>query len=532
VSGLPQQSQTPRFSLFSRLTACALGLVLAVAAALFFAVAWRMLAYPHEVIVTEGAIGLAVRSLTDGLGLYDPARWQEAPFVIIHYTPLYYLITAAWVMVTGGGLFAGRWISILATTGAAMVAGHLVRKETGRVGLGLMASALWLSFYQVVFWGTTQRVDALGTFFEALGLLVFAAGRRRGRTGYLALPFLVAAWGTKQVMIVALVAATLDLALEDKRQGRSIFRGRAVRFAGAGFGALAALFAGLLIFSGGGFWTATVMGTVSAAADPPWVIFSNAELFFGSPWNMVVFMMASIFATLGFSRRPGQESKPAAWSPFRLLGLYLWLGLALAIATDANLPRFFPPMLAMAMLVPLGLHHIAVRPRLRAACMAILVFTGSLHLVYEMRSLVRERIVTLEDQNQRLLFAAAATRHAPGGGPVLAQDAGMLISAGLPVTMADPYVFSILAGNDAWRPDILVDGIQRQRYETIILNRPAEDLNPDEWTTLWIAPARDELLQHYRLAETVTIDQEWRFLEPTRYYYVPREEVTAANPHP
>ncbi|TDI46144.1 MAG: hypothetical protein E2P00_02615, partial [Acidobacteria bacterium] len=94
MSGLPQQSQTPRFSLVSRLTACVLGLVLAVAAALFFAVAWRMLAYPHEVIVTEGAIGLAVRSLTDGLGLYDPARWQEAPFVIIHYTPLYYLITA------------------------------------------------------------------------------------------------------------------------------------------------------------------------------------------------------------------------------------------------------------------------------------------------------------------------------------------------------------------------------------------------------------------------------------------------------
>lgn len=532
MSGLPQQRQATGFPMVSRLTALVLGLVLTTAAGLFFAVAWRMLAYPHEVIVTEGAIGLAVRSLVDGLGLYDPARWQEAPFVIIHYTPLYYLFTAAWVMLTGGGLFAGRWISILATTGTAMVAGHLVRKETGRVGLGLMASALWLSFYQVVFWGTTQRVDALGTFFEALGLLVFVGARRRGRTGYLALPLLLAAWGTKQVMIVALVAATLDLALEDRRQGRSLFRGRAVRFAGAGFGALATLFAGLVIFSGGGFWTAAVRGTVSAAADPPWVIFSNAELFFGSPWNMAVFMMASGFAILGFSRHGPRESQPAAWSPFPLLGLYLWLGLALAIATDANLPRFFPPLLAMAMLVPLGLHHVAGRPRLRAACMAVLVFTGGLHLVYEMRSLVRERIMTLNEQNQRLLFATAASRHAPAGAPVLAQDAGMLISAGLPVAMADPYVFSILAGNDAWRPDILVDGIRRHRYEAVILNRPAEDLDPDEWTTLWIAPAKDDLLQHYRLAETLTISQEWRFLEPTRYYYVPREEGAAAEPRP
>jgi len=525
-------SKGPGVPLAGRLAALGLGLVLAVSAALFFAVAWRMLAYPHEVIVTEGAIGLAVRSLTDGLGLYDPARWQEAPFVIIHYTPLYYLLTAAWTMVTGGGLFAGRWISILATTGTAMVAGHLVRKETGRVGLGLMASALWLSFYQVVFWGTTQRVDALGTFFEAVGLLVFVGARRQGKTGYLALPLLVAAWSTKQVMIVALVAATLDLARQDWRQGRSLFTGRAVRFAGTGFGALAAIFAGLVMVSGGGFWTAAVMGTVSTAADPPWVIFSNAELFFGSPWNMIVFMMASGFAVLGFSRRPAQETQPAAWSPFWLLGLYLWLGLALAIATDANLPRFFPPMLAMAMLVPLGLRHIAARPQLRAACLAVLVFTGSLHLVYEMRSLVRERILTLNEQNQRLLFATAAARHASGGGPVLAQDAGMLLSAGLPVTMADPYVFSILAGNDAWRPDILVDGIRRQQYETVILNRPAEDLDPDEWTTLWIAPAKKELMEHYRLAETLTIDQQWRFLEPTRYYYVRREEGAAAEPRP
>ena len=109
----------------------ALGLVMAAGVALYVVVAWKMLTYPHEVIVTETAIGLAVRSLLEGTGLYAPARWLEEPFVIIHYTPLYYLVTAAWSMLLGGGLFAGRWVSILATAGAGLVAGHLVRRETG-----------------------------------------------------------------------------------------------------------------------------------------------------------------------------------------------------------------------------------------------------------------------------------------------------------------------------------------------------------------------------------------------------------------
>jgi hypothetical protein len=505
------------------------------------------------VIVTEAAIGLAVQSLVNGLGLYDAARWLEEPFVIIHYTPLYYLITAGWVKLFGGGLYAGRWISILATTGTAMVAGHLVRKETGSLPVGLAASAIWLSFYQVVFWGTTQRVDALGTFFEAIGIMAFVLARRKGRTGFGALPWFVAAWATKQVMVVAITAATLDLLMDDRRHGRPLLSGQAMRFAALGGGALVALFAGLTLFTSGNFWTAAVDGTISGHADTPWVIFSNAELFFGSPWNMVTFMGASLLTGFGLAGRlrreapaagsgiphlsgvmdapqpaggasaPAGSRRPFGWSPFFFLGLYLWLGLALAIATDANLPRFFPPMLAMALILPLGLQRLRRRPELAAALMAVLVFTGGFHLLYEMRSLVRERVLTLNDSNDRLRFAATAARLAPGGGPALAQDAGMLVSAGLPVIMGDPYVFSILAGNDAWRPDLLVEGVRSGRYDLVVLNRPAEELDPNEWTTRWIAPAKNDLLQRYRLAETLTIDQEWRFLEPTRYYYVPRD---------
>jgi hypothetical protein len=536
-------------NLSGRLLSFAFGLALAVGVGLFVAVSAGMLSYPHEVIVTEGAIGLAVQSLLDGVPLYEAARWEEPPFVIIHYTPLYYLVTAAWTWLSGAGLYGGRLISILSTACTALLAGWIVRRQTGRLGPALMAGALWLSFYQVVFWGTTQRVDALGTFFEATAILFYLGARRRGHAPYGSLPFFVAAWATKQVMIVGLAAATVDLFFTNRRTAR--------RFAAAGFGAIIVLYGALMLWTGGDIWTATVLGTVSGDADPPWVIFSNAELFFGSPWNMLIFIVASWGAALGIRRwagasRPspdtrnvpaesgrtsvvepaagGRRTVAASFSPYLFLGLYLWLGLAVAIATDANLPRFFPPMLAMAILTALLVAQSRRAPRLRVALLSALLFTVSAHTLYEMRSLVRERILTLKEDNERLLLAAAVKRHTPGAGPVLAQDVGMVLSAGRPVVLADPYVFSILAGNSAWAPDSLVTGINQQRFDAVVLNRPVQDLNDWEWTTLWISPAREALQEHYRLAEVATCSQQWRFLEPERYIYVPAAPHAAETP--
>jgi hypothetical protein len=521
---------------------------LAAGVALFLDVAVKTLFYPHEVIVSEGAVGLAVQSIREGVPLYDPVRWTAEPFVIVHYTPLYYLTTALVGKILGPSnttlglfFFEGRLVSILATLATALVAGLIARRATGRIGPALVAGGLWLSFYQVVFWGTTQRVDALGILFEAIGVLVFswtkvggrgalataATSGRRAAMEVAAVPWFVAAWATKQVMIAGLVAAVVALFLQYG------FR-RAARFALCGFGAIAVIAGSLMAASDGAFWTATVLGTVSSKADTPWVIFSNAELFFGSPWNMAMLTAATWAAWVGGAhawRRRGTaaagngeagEGGPVA-SLSLFLGLYLWIGLLLAIATDANLPRFFPPMLAMALLVALLLERGRCAPRLAMGLLVVLVLTGASHGLYEMRSLVRERIFNLHDDNQRLLFARALDRYIKPGDSVLAQDVGMAISAIAKPVVADPYVFSILAGNGTWRPEILDPGIRERRYAAVVLNHPLESLDPGEWTTLWIAPEKAAIMKNYRLAETVTIDQEWRFLEPTRYIYVPRE---------
>ena len=480
--------------------------LLSVFVVVFAAVAWKTLGYPHEVVVSEGAVRLAVESWREGRPLWDPARITTPPYVIAHYTPLYYVLTAAFQTVLGTGFLAGRAVSVLSILATAATAGVLVRRLTGRVAPGLVAAALWLSFYPIVFWGTTHRVDAPGIFFEAVGISVYVLAQRARRPGYGAIPWLVAAWATKQVLVVGLLAILFHRLADRERGGP---RDAAV-WAVAGLGPILVLFAFWTWWSGGGFWTATVLGTVSRHADAPWVIVSNGERFFGSPWNTGTFLAAAA----------------AAWfTPHRrFLGIYLALGLVLAIALDANFPRFFPPMLAAAILIPLLVEDLRGHARAHLFVVASLLFLGVAHLGWELRPLVGERVIRLTDHNPRLAAAAEVAACTTGKRPILAQDVGMLLSANRPVTLADPLVTSILVGNGAWDPEVLARGLRDGEFEAVILNRPVESLNDAEWTTMWISgPARRAVAERYCLARTLEIDGRWVFLEPMRYVYVPRD---------
>lgn len=474
--------------------------LLAAGLAVFLAVAVSMLLYPHELVVSEAAVGIAARSLADGTAPYTQARFAAPPYSILHYTPLYYLLVAPVMAATGAAFAAGRAVSIVFTLATAGAACAIARRLTGSSRAGLAAALVWLSFYQVAFWGTAQRVDAPGIFFEAIGLLAAVRARDAGRTPWWSIPWFLLAWGVKQIMIVGLVAVAADLALRDRKRGAA--------FAAAGIGAIAVAAAALELSSGGSFHRAVVLGTVSANADPPWVILSNAELFFASPWNMLVFVLAAAGAIVARER---------------LLGIALGFGLAFAIATDANFPRFYSPMLAMAVLLPVLLARLDGRPALARGVLAALILFGASHLAYEMRPLVRERIVSARPGNERLALAASIAATTAPDARILAQDTGMIVSAGRRVEIADPLVMSILAANGAWDPRLLAGDVRAGRFAAIVLNRPLESVDDREWTTLWIAPLRADVAARYRLAGTLHCGQEWRFLEPDRYVYVPRD---------
>jgi hypothetical protein len=206
----------------------------------------------------------------------------------------------------------------------------------------------------------------------------------------------------------------------------------------------------------------------------------------------------------------------------RLLGIYLALGLALAVGTQGSFPPFFSPLAAMAILVAALLCDAASRPRLRVALLGALVSFGTIHLLVEMRSLVRERIAGLRPDGPRLAVASALASMTSPEGTILAQDAGLVLSARRAPGIADPLVLSTLAENGAWDPARLAPGIREGRYDAIVLDRPLEAITGRERETRWVAPLKDEIARAYRLVDVLRFDAAWHFLEPERYVYRPK----------
>jgi hypothetical protein len=484
----------------------AFGVLLVAGGLLFIAVAVRMITYPQEVVITEGAIREAVCRLALGHNIYDISNLQHPPFLVAQYPPLFYLVTGALVRLFGESFWPGRLVSSFSSLATALILGLVVRRKSGSRPFGVAAALVYLSFYHVVMWGTTHRVDSLGVLLSVGGVALYERAREAGPGRarlWIAAVLFAGALLTKQVLVAGAAAVTIDLLIERRW-------GRAAGLAAAILVPFGAVFLALDLAAGGGFRTMTVLGTVSAAADPPWTIFLNAGTFFGS-----AFILATLVVCLFLLLRNG---RPDIW------GLMVLFGLPWAIVTDANIPRFMEPLAAMAVVLCVGLAVLRRRESAEyAIAMVLLVFALAVSFLYEERvTIVRERLMNLHAGNSRDRFAEVLARHSTPGGAVLAQDLGVVLGAGRRVYLNDPYVFSMLRGNGAWEPDDLVEGARRRRFEAIVLNRPVESLRPDEWTTLWIHPAADAIKENYVLAETLTSAESYRFYEPTRYFYVPR----------
>ena len=466
--------------------------VLGAGALLFAAVAWTMLFYRNEVVATEGSVALGVQSVIDGVPIYSGERFATEPFVVIHDTPLYYLIVAPLASLTQEPFLAGRLVSILFTLGTAIAVGTIAAHRAKARGPGVAAALLWLSFYQVVFWGTALGVDATAIFFEVVGLALALRVRERDRVPWESLPLFVLAWAAKPLMVAGLVAVVLDLLARRRRDG--------LRYTAASAAGLGAAFAVLAMGTDGAFVRAVMKGTT-------WVAFS-LELF-RSPWHILLLLLAAGSVWL---RRD------------RIMGLYLVIAVVLAVAAGGVLPRLVPALAAMAILVPSLLDELATRPRLRTATIAALVLVGAVHLAYEMLPLVAERITGLRFDGPRLAVASALASITTPESTVLAQDVGMVLSARRKPGVADPLVLSALASRDAWDPAVLAPNIHERRYDAIVLDQPLESIDGRDKRTLWIAPLRDEIARAYELADVYTFDATWRFLEPTRYVYLPKRD--------
>ena len=132
------------------------------------------------------------------------------PAIVYHYTPVYHAVTWAASHAVGADMLTtGRWISLVCTLLAALLAGMVARQAcradgpaVGAIVTGGAALSVF-AFVPVTFWAPLMRVDMLAMALSVAGLLAGIHALKRPGLIHLAALLFVAAVYTKQTAIAA-----------------------------------------------------------------------------------------------------------------------------------------------------------------------------------------------------------------------------------------------------------------------------------------------------------------------------------------
>ena len=153
------QAITPQGGPFAALLLSA-----AVAHALVFAGTGVLRAiYPFPIDGIEPGAIQEVRRVLAGQPIYVAPELGYVPFI---YGPVYFYVSALLAVPTGSTLLGMRLVSLLASLGSIALVALLVRRETGRLSMGLVAGGLLAACGpQVDMAMDVGRMDALSLLF-------------------------------------------------------------------------------------------------------------------------------------------------------------------------------------------------------------------------------------------------------------------------------------------------------------------------------------------------------------------------------
>ncbi len=158
---MPSPTEPPPTSWTHRLWWLLLLLAAIATLGFFYAVSQRLL-YPHELEWMEGALADHASRVADGLPLYCEPQAEHVPFL---YAPLLFWLGGLGMKFGLDGIVALRLIAVAFSVGSAMLIGHWVRKETGKMLPGLVATGLFFAGYGwLAWWYDLARNDSLFVF--------------------------------------------------------------------------------------------------------------------------------------------------------------------------------------------------------------------------------------------------------------------------------------------------------------------------------------------------------------------------------
>ncbi|RLG17479.1 hypothetical protein DRN62_01075 [Nanoarchaeota archaeon] len=174
----------------------------------FLCHSYLRLIYPYDITSADGfVLGFSLDFL-QGKPIYTDVRTSLKPNV---YPPLYYLLCAPLLHLTGPSFLPGKLISFLSSLGTGLLLYFMLKERVRDPSLALTLTFSFFSFYYTFFWSTLPRPDMLGLFLSILGIYLFR--RRRRWLASLALVFSLLA---KQNYVSAPVSIFLYFLLNKK----------------------------------------------------------------------------------------------------------------------------------------------------------------------------------------------------------------------------------------------------------------------------------------------------------------------------
>ncbi len=453
-------------------------LVLGLAALVFVAHGWNVIAFPYPIDYGEGPLLDQATRLARFQNIYRPST-ATPPYTIANYPPLYPLTQAPLVWLFGPAFWYGRLLSWLSMVAAALLIALILHALTGDRLAAAIGGLTLLAIPYVSFWAPLYRVDPLALALSLGGIFVIVRRPDARWTLPLTAGLLVAAVYTRQSYGLAAPAAVFVWLLSRQPRRRALVF--AALLGGIGLG----LFALLNLLTGGGFFFNIVTANVNEYR------LDLLQEYLGELWVFMPYLLLSsaLFVLL------------AGWFRVRSWSLVApyFVGAALSGLTigkvGSNVNYFLELSAAMSLAIGAFIAWQRPRPAARHALMLILALQLFLLLPGMRYHLFTELKLGQSEDQARLMQIIRSS-----DGPVLADEEMGLLALDQRPLYFQPFEMTQLARDGVWDQAPLLAAIDRQQFAAImILMLPTPPIHRDRWT--------DEMLnqidRRYEAAEIV-----------------------------
>lgn len=441
------------------LVAAILGAALTIHILIFFLHAYQAVTFPYQLDYGEGPILQIALRVAQGGDMYPPV--DRPPYLIASYLPLYYLLSALGVRLTGPSFLFGRLLSLAAAVAIAVFSALIVWDRTRHRFSAFLAGGLILAMPHFMVWATLMRVDMLALAFAVAGFYLFTRGRRAAGISIFALAPL-----TRRTTVAAMAAAFLG---DAKQRGLP----RAARAFAAQILIIILLVAAAVLATRGGLFHQLYLHTATSVGKA-WTWQQLGSLLWVPENPCPLKLWPAYFALTAIA---------ALWSAFhrpsRTLLLYFLIA-CLIFLTGGRIGSahnyLLEPTAVGAMLFGLMWAHLSRKPGLgRVALM--LIAAG---LVAQMAWTAQPHSDPRQMSHLAYTFSILQPRVDPGAsqyivdrikhtdGDVLCEDTGLTLLAGKQPPLM-PFEFTMMARRGALDPTPVFHRVRAGGYPLIVL---------------------------------------------------------------